>query len=67
MRGTRLDRAVLANATLRTFSGAPSAFEANPFNLTFDVSPEDVNGLPKPPAPVKKAPVAAKKAATKKK
>ena len=49
------------------FSGAPSAFEANPFNLTFDVSLEDVNGLPKPPAPVKKAPVAAKKAATKKK
>jgi hypothetical protein len=46
------------------FSGAPSAFTADPQMLTFDVSPEDVTGLPKP-APAKKAPV--KKATTAKK
>jgi hypothetical protein len=45
------------------FSGSPSAFTADPFNLTFDVSTEDVTGLPKPAAA--KRPVA-KKAATKK-
>jgi len=46
------------------FSGAPSAFTADPQMLTFDVSPEDVTGLPKP-APAKRAPV--KKATTAKK
>jgi hypothetical protein len=47
------------------FSGAPSAFASDPqMMLTFDVSPEDVTGLPKP-APPKKAPV--KKATTAKK
>jgi hypothetical protein len=46
------------------FSGAPSAFTPDPQMLTFDVSPEDVTGLPKP-APPKRAPV--KKATTAKK
>jgi|ERR1039458_6547365 hypothetical protein len=46
------------------FSGSPSAFTADPQMLTFDVSPEDVTGLPKP-APPKRAPV--KKATTAKK
>ena len=46
------------------FSGSPSAFTADPQMLTFDVSPEDVTGLPKP-APPKKAP--AKKAGAAKK
>jgi hypothetical protein len=44
------------------FSGVPSAFSADPFNLTFDTDTDSVTGLPKP-APVKKAP--AKKAAKK--
>ncbi len=48
--------AVPEKGTEIEFSGAPSAFTADPQMLTFDVSPEDVTGLPKP-APPKKAPV----------
>jgi hypothetical protein len=43
------------------FSGSPSAFTADPFNLTFDAANEDVTGLPKPVAPAKKAAPAKKK------
>ncbi len=55
--------AVPEKGTEIEFSGSPSAFTADPQMLTFDVSPEDVTGLPKP-APPKKRPVT-KKAAPK--
>jgi hypothetical protein len=49
------------------FSGVPAEFTADPFNVTFDVEPEDVIGLPKAapakPAATKKGP--AKKGAKK--
>jgi hypothetical protein len=50
------------------FSGAPSDFSPEPFNLTFAVENKEVTGLPAPPAPAKKAgpPAGAKKAAPKK-
>ncbi len=52
------------------FSGAPTEFTAEPFNLTFAVDAEDVSGLPAAPkaAPKKAAPAApaAKKAPAKK-
>jgi hypothetical protein len=57
--------AVPEKGTEIEFSGAPSAFTPDPQMLTFDVSPEDVTGLPKP-APPKKAPTK-KKAGTAKK
>jgi tetratricopeptide (TPR) repeat protein len=46
------------------FSGVPTAFTAEPFNLTFDVEPAGVSGLPTPPKGVAKKAVApaAKKA-----
>ena len=49
------------------FSGAPSAFDADTKMLTFDVSPEDVIGLPKPAPPARKAAPAKKAGAAKKK
>ncbi|MBI5086454.1 MAG: hypothetical protein HZB13_17900, partial [Acidobacteria bacterium] len=49
------------------FSGVPSEFSSEPFNVTFGVENKDVAGLPAPPAPVKAAPKkAAPKAAPKK-
>ena len=47
--------AVPERGTEIEFTGAPSAFTPDPLMLTFDVTPADVTGLPKP-APVKKAP-----------
>ena len=46
------------------FEGVPAEFQPDPFNVTFDVEPEKVTGLPKPATPpAKKAPAApAKKA-----
>lgn len=46
------------------FSGVPVAFTADPFMVTFEVDPKDINGWPKPAPPVRRAP--AKKAAAKK-
>jgi hypothetical protein len=45
------------------FSGVPSSFTADPFNLTFDVTSDDIAGLPKPAAPARRAP--AKKGSSK--
>jgi hypothetical protein len=45
------------------WAGVPIEFSAEPFNLTFDVDPKDVVGLPVPPPPAKKAPGAAAKKA----
>ncbi|WP_321470348.1 hypothetical protein [uncultured Paludibaculum sp.] len=49
------------------FSGAAAAFTAEPFNLSLDVEPKDVSGLPTPPPPSARKGVPAKKAAPKKK
>lgn len=49
------------------FSGVPTEFTAEPFNLSFEVEPANVSGLPTPPkAPVRRAAPAARKAAAKK-
>ncbi|MBI5282868.1 MAG: hypothetical protein HY858_14380 [Candidatus Solibacter usitatus] len=48
------------------FSGVPSEFSAEPFNVTFSVENKDVSGLPLPAAPVKAAPKKAPAAPVKK-
>lgn len=48
------------------FSGAASAFTPDPFNLSLEVEPKDVSGLPAPPAPSARKAAPAKKAPPKK-